>query len=257
MLASHKRNVRYCHIEHCSPFRPLICLFILPLQQPPEAGSHPGLTPHGLGPALLYPAWPALSIPPAPWASGNIVALEHNYCSWPGAEGCMRRAPSLERVGQASVRRRWQTHQSPGYKVSQGPWASMPPGPTTASIFCSLQPLRVRRRAKAQAVQPLRIHGLSLDQYQQLFRSLVEQEVGPAEPPGHGLEWGRRIKEQLFYAVGCPRYQQLVGPDGHVRVMEYAHRTGHRQAPPHYDIDTGDEEPPGTKEAPGPAEPSP
>ncbi|XP_039338846.1 uncharacterized protein LOC120369505 isoform X2 [Mauremys reevesii] len=225
--------------------------------QPPDTGSHPGLTPQEPGPALFYPSGPALSIPPAPWASGNIVAQEHNYCSWPDSEGSVRRAPNSERVELASVRSRRQTRQGPGYKASQGPWASMPPGPTTASVFCSRQPLRGRRRAKAQAVQPLQIHGLSLGQYQQLFRSLVERELGPAETPGHGLEWGRRIKEQLFYAVGCPRYRQLVGPDGHVRVVEYAHRTGHRQAPPHYDIDTGDEEPPGTEEAPGPAEPSP
>ncbi|XP_067400522.1 uncharacterized protein [Emydura macquarii macquarii] len=227
--------------------------------QPPEGGSHPGLTPNGPGPALLYPAWPAPNIPPALWASGNIVAQEHNYCSWPGAEGSMRTAPSSERMEPATVRRSRQTHKGPRHKASQRSRASMPTGPTAASVFCSHQPLRVRRkkRVKAQAVQLLRIHGLSLSQYRQLFRSLVEQELGPAEPAAHGLEWARRIKEQLFYAVGCPRYRQLVGPNGRVRVVEYLPRSGHKQAPPHYDIDTGDEELPGTEEAPGPPQPLP
>nr|XP_025037985.1 uncharacterized protein LOC112544977 [Pelodiscus sinensis] len=225
--------------------------------QPPEAGSHPGLIPHGAGQALVYPAWPAHSILPAPWAPGSIVAQEHNYCSWTDTEGSMQRVPSSQRVGLASVRRRQQMHQGSKHRASQGPWASVPPGNTAARVFCSPQPARVKRRAKAQAVQPLQIHGLSLGEYQQLFRSLVEQELNPAEPPSQGLERGRRIKEQLFYAVGCPRYRQLERPDGRVQVVEYVPSAGHRQVPPHYDIDTGDEGPPGTEEAPGPAEPSP
>lgn len=90
--------------------------------------------------------------------------------------------------------------------------------------------------AEATPGAPLLIHGFTVPQYQQVYRSVV----GPllpcprGKPAAYSLELGRVIKERLFGEVACPLLQDSEKSDGRVEVTE---RFCVLRPAPHIDVD--------------------
>lgn len=69
---------------------------------------------------------------------------------------------------------------------------------------------------------PLMIHGFTVPEYQQTYRSVVDPLLfGPCgKLTAYSLELGRRIKEDLFKELAYPTLQISEQPSGKVEVME-------------------------------------
>ncbi|XP_066580387.1 uncharacterized protein LOC136771776 [Amia ocellicauda] len=89
-----------------------------------------------------------------------------------------------------------------------------------------------------QEDEPLWIHGLSVEEYQQVFRSVVDPmfNTSSGDPRPYSLELGREIKQKLWEALNCPRLEEIVHEDGRVEIKESFTKPGCKRK--HTQIDT-------------------
>ncbi|XP_078516610.1 uncharacterized protein LOC144781573 [Lissotriton helveticus] len=180
----------------------------------------------------------------------SAVSKEHNYCSQQGsvkpllAALCFRKRRSKGRARKhcflrldgATVSREGGS-QEMGLQSKQIPKAKK--GGHKARPVPATKRQKRPRQEKAYCEVAQQIHGLPLEDYRQLFCTLVEKALSPRSSPRSGLLLARRVKERLYHAVGCPQYWEVVHPGGQVEVIEGFGQTKSGLAPPHFHIDTG------------------
>nr|XP_015215368.1 PREDICTED: uncharacterized protein C22orf31 homolog [Lepisosteus oculatus] len=90
--------------------------------------------------------------------------------------------------------------------------------------------------------EPLLIHGLSVEEYRQVYHSVVEpmRMNSKGRPKPYSLELGRRIKQRLWEALHCPRLQEIVHPDGRVQFISVT-TGGHKRYAPQIEVDISQE----------------
>lgn len=90
-----------------------------------------------------------------------------------------------------------------------------------------------------QQEEPLSIHGRSVEEYRDIYRSVVEPMMktrsGQRRP--YSLQLGLKIKQRLWEALNCPSLEETEQPDGRVLITESFSPTSGRVAPRiHVDI---------------------
>ncbi|KAJ1108172.1 hypothetical protein NDU88_005554 [Pleurodeles waltl] len=180
----------------------------------------------------------------------STVSKEHNYCSQEGsvkpllAALCFRKRKSKSRARKHSFLRLDEAtvSQEAGLQEMGLQHKQRPRGKKEG---CEASPVTATKRQKRPQQEKAccevaqQIHGLPLEDYRQLFCTLVEKALSPRSSPRSGLLQARRVKERLYHAVGCPQYWEVVHPGGQVEVIEGFGQTKSGLAPPHFHIDTG------------------
>lgn len=89
-------------------------------------------------------------------------------------------------------------------------------------IILSTPEQKTSTSAPVSQPAPLMIHGFTVPEYQQTFRSVVDPLLyGPCgKLMAYSLELGRSIKERLFEELAYPTLQISEQPDGQVEVVE-------------------------------------
>lgn len=87
---------------------------------------------------------------------------------------------------------------------------------------------------------PLTIHGYSVDQYKQLYHSVVDPLLltPSGRPRPYSLALGRQIKQQLWQKLFCPSFTCTPQPDGRQQITE---SFGVRMYAPRVDLDVSGE----------------
>lgn len=95
----------------------------------------------------------------------------------------------------------------------------------------------------SSAEEPLRIHGLTVEEYQSVYHSVVDPMLLTASgnPRRYSLDLGRAIKQRLWERLYCPRLHEEVQADGRVTITETFCHPGLFPHPPHVEFDVSDE----------------
>lgn len=114
---------------------------------------------------------------------------------------------------------------------------------STASGTCS--------NSESLIEQPLKIHGLSVPEYQRLYHSVVDRMlVTPlGNPKRYSLELGRRIKHRLWVTLNCPSFveeEQANDCNQIIYTKKFSTPTLKSYAP-HFELDISDEPEPEPK----------
>ncbi|XP_022533372.2 uncharacterized protein C22orf31-like [Astyanax mexicanus] len=91
---------------------------------------------------------------------------------------------------------------------------------------------------------PLWVHGLSVEEFQGVYHSVVDPVMGSTSGK-FCLQFGRELKQRLRRELRCPILTEEVQPDGRVKITEaFSSLTPVRSAPD-FDLDTSGEPLPG------------
>ncbi|XP_062404281.1 uncharacterized protein LOC134094679 [Sardina pilchardus] len=91
--------------------------------------------------------------------------------------------------------------------------------------------------------EPLLIHGLTVEEYQGVYHSVVDPMLLTASgnPRRYSLEMGRTIKQRLWERLFCPQLHEEVQADGRVKITETFCHPALSQHPPLVELDVSDE----------------
>nr|XP_023674730.1 uncharacterized protein C22orf31-like isoform X1 [Paramormyrops kingsleyae] len=98
---------------------------------------------------------------------------------------------------------------------------------------------------EARRMEPLRIHGRSVEEHREMYRRLVEPKLlyPSGRPRPYSLDLGRRIKQRLWVAVSYPKFTELVGDKNIIDIAETSGNPGLKDYAPLIEVDVWDEPP--------------
>ncbi|KAG9274281.1 hypothetical protein AMEX_G11188 [Astyanax mexicanus] len=91
---------------------------------------------------------------------------------------------------------------------------------------------------------PLWVHGLSVEEFQGVYHSVVDPLVGSTSGK-FCLQFGRELKQRLWRELRCPVLTEEVQPDGWVKIIEAFSAPTPIRSAPDFDLDTSEEPLPG------------
>ncbi|XP_063052093.1 uncharacterized protein LOC134446713 isoform X2 [Engraulis encrasicolus] len=119
--------------------------------------------------------------------------------------------------------------------------AHLPSGPAhfQASSPQSTRGPSTAERPADTSESPLRMHGLSVEDYRRVYHSVVDPMLCTASgnPQRPNLELGRVIKQRLWERLFCPQLHEEVGPDGRVTITETFNHPPYYTHAPHVELD--------------------
>ncbi|KAI3352742.1 hypothetical protein L3Q82_019320, partial [Scortum barcoo] len=120
--------------------------------------------------------------------------------------------------------------------------------PAPQASTSSLSSVGAHEQSVPQSEAPLMIHGYSVEEYQKIYHSVVDEMLKYKSgcPRPYSLQLGRKIKQRLWEKLNRPRFTTEEAEDGRLIITE---SYGEGVYPPLIDVDISGEPEPCTKKA--------